>query len=65
MKENESRTPRESSYLRPSADGAEKAQRLIDEGMKPEFVGTEVLRGRANRRVAYVARGSQKAVQPL
>src|SRR5215203_6739934 len=29
------------------------------------LTNTFFLRGRANRRVAYVARGSQKAVQPL
>jgi hypothetical protein len=30
-----------------------------------ESVATTTLRGRANRRVAYVPSGSQKAVQPL
>jgi hypothetical protein len=36
-------TPPESGYPMPSADGAERMQRLIDEGMKPELAQAEVL----------------------
>jgi hypothetical protein len=36
-------TPPESGYPLPSADGAERMQRLIDEDMKPELAQAEVL----------------------
>jgi hypothetical protein len=36
-------TPPESGYPLPSADGAERIQCLIDEGMKPELAQVEVL----------------------
>jgi hypothetical protein len=42
-KEETDATPPESGYPLPSADGAERMQRLIDEGMKPELAQAEVL----------------------